>query len=69
MRQLPDTWTAREQPAEDGLLLLDGLLGRVGREHDVRAVALTGLPPDPAPVPAPARAPHRRPRDDRAGHP
>lgn len=65
MRLLPGTWTAREQPVEDGLLLLDGLLGRVGREHDVRAIALTGLHP----VSAPARAPHRRPRDDRAGRP
>ncbi|WP_308434327.1 VMAP-C domain-containing protein [Streptomyces anandii] len=51
MRQLSDKWTAREQLDEEEMLFLDQLLGQVGAEHDVQAIALASLQPVPAPLP------------------
>ncbi|MFD5815854.1 hypothetical protein [Streptomyces sp. NPDC127038] len=52
MRLLADQWTARDQLTEDDLSLLDGLLGRLSIEHDVRAVARASMQPVSAPLPA-----------------
>ncbi|MFI1164648.1 hypothetical protein ACH4UM_13715 [Streptomyces sp. NPDC020801] len=51
MRQLADKWTARDQLTEEELLVLDRLLGQVGAEHDVQAIAHASLQPVSAPLP------------------